>query len=208
MKHHFNKNNFDPVVTLSPDLLVGRGSERACYRHPNDADLCIKVAHKQQKHHRSQNVKDFSYYQKLERKAISWEHIPRCHGWIETNLGWGLIFDFLKDEQGQPLPMLDKLLREGLVTLNQIQSDLDELRHYLLENGIFADDLRDSNIACRPKSDGHYHLYLLDGLGYSQVFKIATLSTHLGRKNIEKNWNYFYDHRMQKWQTPESARVH
>ncbi|MFM2480274.1 YrbL family protein [Celerinatantimonas sp. YJH-8] len=185
------------MIYLDDSLLIGKGSERACYIDPTCSSRCIKISHSQSKD--DQNKNDFRYYHHLEKRGVPWEHIPRCFGWVQTNLGRGLTFKLLQNQQGHPLPSIANLLERGETTLEDLTPSLYQLRDYLANNFIFASDLRDSNIACQQQENGSYHLYLMDGLGYRQFIKLAMHWRWLGLRKIHDQWDHFYNYRMRRW---------
>ncbi|WP_227370548.1 YrbL family protein [Halomonas sp. M20] len=177
------------MLHLQDDLLIGRGTERNCYRHPQDPTRCVKIAHNF-KNNKQQNRKDYEYFTKLERRGIDWSHLPRCHGWVETNLGDGLVFDLLQDTEGSPLPRLDILLADGRLTMAEIATPLTQLHDYLHANRIFTSDLRASNIVCNLEKTPP-RLFLIDGIGDRDFVKLAAHSRRLGRTKIERQWGRF-----------------
>lgn len=189
------------MLYLDESRLVGRGTERTCFRHPREGHLCIKVVHNQRKNKR-QNEKDFVYFRRLERRGIDWSHLPRCHGWARTNLGLGLVFDFLQDTRGEPLPRLDTLLAEDRLGKAELDATLAQLHDYLHANRLFTSDLRASNIVCNLDKTPPYP-FLIDGVGDRDFIKLASLSQRLGRAKIERQWARFLK-RLEKLQdTPK-----
>jgi len=89
------------------------GDNRLCYNHPDDQSLCIKVNRQGKAETQKANS---PFYKKLrsvasfddnqiEYRAFQqlviarntpeiWRHIPRCHGWVKTDIGPGLVTDF------------------------------------------------------------------------------------------------------------------
>nr|WP_299241711.1 YrbL family protein [uncultured Halomonas sp.] len=177
------------MLHLQDDLLIGRGTERNCYRHPRDEKRCVKVAHNF-KNNKEQNRKDYEYFTKLERRDIDWSHLPRCHGWVETNLGDGLVFDLLQDTKGSPLPRLDILLTSGRLTTVEITTPLMQLHDYLYANRIFTSDLRASNIVCNLEKTPP-RLFLIDGIGDRDFIKLASLIKPLADAKINRQWARF-----------------
>jgi len=176
-------------LTLHDGLLVGRGTERECYRHPDRTDLCIKVTHRRQnlKH---QNAKDFAYFRTLARRRVDWSHLPRCHGWVATDRGPGLVFDLLQDARQHPLPSVEALLAHRQVSLDELRPAFRELHDYLLRNRIFSSDLHISNILA--DADGpDLHLYVVDGIGDRDFIKLASHVSFLGRRKVNRQWRRF-----------------
>lgn len=177
------------MITIDKSLCIGKGSERYCYRHPDDQDICIKVAYKAARNDK-QNIKEYQYYRKRLKRVSSWAHIPRCHGWVATDLGPGLAFDFISDIHGKPCRSLHEILVSHSLSLDQLAGPLEELRSYLLDNRIIVCDLRSKNILCR--TEGHQtRLYLVDGLGNGDFLKIADHVPALARAKIERHWQRF-----------------
>ncbi|MCG7598282.1 YrbL family protein [Halomonas sp. McH1-25] len=185
------------MLYLDDTLLIGQGSERACFRHPSDDGLCIKVTHRH-KSRRSQNARDHAYYRKLEKRDIAWTYLPRMHGWVTTNRGEGLVFDLVQDRDGKPLDTLKHLLARRDVHYADIAPELERFHRYLLDNLIFTSDMRDSNIACDMTRADSPRLYLIDGLGNHDFIKLASVVPILGRSKVERQWAHFMK-RMAKW---------
>lgn len=185
------------MIELDSHLLIGRGSERHCYRHPLNPERCIKVPHYLGRH-KQQNEKDFIYYRKLAKRGVEWTHIPRCFGWTETDKGPGLVFELMQDDHGQPLPSIYDLLQNGTITIEQIEPELETLHQYMVRNLIFTSDMGVSNIVCRLMPEGHYHLYIIDGLGDRDFIKLAAHCRWFGLRKVERQWHRFYTH-LDKW---------
>ncbi|MGC3874662.1 YrbL family protein [Halomonas sp. GXIMD04776] len=185
------------MLQLQDDQLIGRGTERYCYRHPQDPTRCVKVAHNF-KNNKQQNQKDYEYFSVLARRGIDWSHLPRCYGWVETDQGEGLVFDLLQDGQGIPLPRLDILLDNGQLDGEMIAGPLAQLRDYLYANQIFTSDLRASNIVCSLEKTPP-HLFLIDGIGDRDFIKLASAIKPLAYAKINRQWTRFMK-RMEKQQ--------
>ncbi len=177
-------------LVLTDGLLVGRGTERECYRHPENIGLCIKVTHRT-RNLKYQNRKDFEYFRSLAKRGIDWSHLPCCHGWVTTNRGKGLVFDLLQDDRQRPLPTLKELLVQQQLSLSDLWPALRQLHTYLLRNRIFSSDLRTSNIVADMRKDGHLDLYVIDGLGDRDFIKLASRIAFLGRRKINRQWRRF-----------------
>ncbi|SHF80566.1 PhoP regulatory network protein YrbL [Modicisalibacter ilicicola DSM 19980] len=177
------------MLHLRDELLIGRGTERYCYRHPEDPTRCVKVSHNF-KNNKQQNQKDYEYFTRLERRGIDWSHLPRCHGWVETDQGKGLVFDLLQDESGKPLERLDTLLSNGQLEAARVESALEDLHAYLQVNLVFTSDLRASNIVCDPH-EAPIKLFLIDGIGDRDFIKVATYIKPLAKAKIERQWSRF-----------------
>lgn len=185
------------MLHLENHLLVGRGTERLCYRHPHNSELCVKVTHNH-KNDKQQNVKDYHYYRKLEKRGIDWSHLPRCHGWVETSLGLGLVFDLLQDTEGKPLQSITHIMADQRIDYSDLEEPLEQLKNYLKNNIIFTSDLRENNIVCLIKNGKPSHLYIIDGLGDRDFIKLAAVLPPLGKAKVDRQWRRFMK-RMREW---------
>ena len=150
-------------LDLSRAQLLGSGNERLCYVHPEDPSKVIKVNRKGVKG-REQNRIEAVYYRNLRWWEVSFHHLPKCRGWIETSEGKGLMFDRITNADGTAPATFDEALRLGAVTEQEGRQMLKALGAYLLENSILFADVALSNIIYRQSAEGG-KLIIVDGLG-------------------------------------------
>ena len=179
------------MIVLNDELLIGRGYERACYRHPEDANLCVKVSEVPRITRKQQNPAEFSYYRKLAGRKIDWSHIARCLGWIETIRGPGLVFDFEHDPSGAPLPNLKSVLESRRVSAAELVPPLEELHSYLHSNRVIVCGLKPANIVCDWTPDGELKLIIVDGVKNDDYFKTAERVALLTHLKIDRIWHRF-----------------
>ena len=89
------------MVVLNEKQFIGKGSERACYIDPRDENKVIKVVHVTISLN-NQNELDYIYMKYLIKKNSDLSLLPRCYGYVDTNLGQGLIFDRIIDFDLEP----------------------------------------------------------------------------------------------------------
>ncbi|MFY4785717.1 YrbL family protein [Aliarcobacter butzleri] len=174
-------------INLKEKFLLAKGSERSVYVHPKDESKVIKVLYNQ-KSKNNQNEIEYKYYKYLENKKVSFEHITNCYGWINTNLGKGLIFDRVEAIQLTYF-IKNKLLDEEHLTLL-----LEDLKLYLEKNQILFTDVATLNVMCKKISENNYKLIIIDGLGPKRDgFKsFLYLKFNLyNRYKIRKQWKTF-----------------
>ncbi len=75
------------MITLDDTLLIGRGTLRACYLHPQDETLIVKVAIPGRRGGEEANRKEFLSYKKISQRHEELEHISHCHGIVATSMG-------------------------------------------------------------------------------------------------------------------------
>jgi len=191
--------------TSTPLILAGlrpfaSGGSRDCYIHPGNQNLCIKVARKGRSPAERQqlvpwwkrwrkpaykyddNLRDFIALKALEhdRTPLTWQHLPRSHGWVCTDQGTGLVTDLIRDADGQ----ISRTLREHIqasTRANLIQAAVDEFSDFWLSKSIPVRSLFTDNIVAQVKTDGTLKLVVIDGLGTTVFFPWYTWGKYLGK---------------------------
>lgn len=185
------------------------GDHRLCYRHPHDENLCIKV-NRQGKaqmlkagapfYKRFRSVDSFDdnqiEYRAFQQSAILrntpeiWRHIPRCYGWVETDIGCGLVTDYYpSDNLNVPATTLEEYLKEFSVT-PQLLSALKEFSAYLRRYLLLTKNLMPHNLLVLQESGGVLRLILIDGFGLSTMFPVAKYVSAAARRHVEKRLDW------------------
>ena len=175
------------MLELNKDLFIGKGVARSCYEHPNNPNQCIKIVRPNGslKH----EAREIRYYKHLQKSDISWEHISRFIKTEQTSLGHGVVFDLIRDEDGEISKPIDFYLRQNTRNLNKIIVDgLEELKCYLTDQNIVFKDLTALNILLQKKSNNEFKLVIIDGIGHSEFIPICYIP-YFGKKKIKRTWN-------------------
>lgn len=182
------------IIVLENDLLIGKGSGRACYIHPNDDTKVIKVIYSKEGENNSQNEIDYKYINYLKKLNKNLSHIALCYEYVNTNLGDGLIFDRVLNYDKTPVKSFRYFIAKKLINLDTQKKLLDELNRYLKKEEILFIDNSSTNILCQEVEKGKYKLVIIDGLGAKRVgFKFwLYLNSKLYIKyKIIKQWRKF-----------------
>ncbi|MEO0528536.1 MAG: YrbL family protein [Bacteroidota bacterium] len=164
------------------------GKERACYVHPKNPGRVIKILISKVE---KQTKRELKLYKGLQRKKISYQHIPKFHGSIETNLGKGNVFDLIQDFNGDISKSLLDYLKLGY-SLLFFEPKLIELKNYLLTNKIiFNHDMYAGNILYQKISESTGHLILIDGLGDTVFIPWLNIFPLHVKQKIERRWDLF-----------------
>ncbi len=169
---------------------IGRGTNRACFVHPEKADRCIKVTVSGDP---SESERERYYYALLEQKHVSWDHLARFYGTIETDLGTGYLFELPRDYDGE----ISKTLHYYLNTADSFYIDdlflrLRELFAYLLANRIVVKDINVLNILYQRTGQTQGRLVIIDGLGNSRrVSYFASRFSAFARWKTLRRWKEF-----------------
>ena len=67
----------EPMIELTTSDCFAKGYHRACYLHPGDVALCIKVS---LRNDFRESESEVSYYRHLQRRGISWDMLPDGNG--------------------------------------------------------------------------------------------------------------------------------
>lgn len=159
------------------------GGNRACYVHPENEHRCIKTVLSERSPERkhqaapwwkkwrsvdsfNDNIEENQELKTIERYSpeLVGQHIPRCYGFVETDLGLGLVTDLYRDQDGAiSLNLRDYLRRHGknqaiIAAISCFQSAIQS--HQVLSRALLL-----HNIIAQQNSNGQIQLYLIDGLG-------------------------------------------
>jgi len=178
-------------ITLDDSLLIGKGSGRACYTHPDDDQKIIKVNHSKRGVDNNQNFIDYKYINHLRKKKKSLIHIASCYEYVETSLGLGLIFDKVVDYNNEASKSFRYFMAKKIISLEKQRELLDELQTYLeTEDIVFVDNCV-RNFLCQEVTKDEYRLIIIDGVGAKRegVKFWMYLNIPLYRKyKIKKQW--------------------
>lgn len=182
----------------------GRGSHRAVYRHPDSSDLCIKVmtedwrdAWKRRrapwyvkllrpKWYFHENLSEHRFAQQTEKRVgkEAWEFLPRCHGFVETDLGDGLVVGLVQDHDGRiSMSLADYLWEFGMT--EECGKAIEYYWAGLKRNLIFARG-RPDNVSVRQNKDGSLTIIAIDAFGLSQLIPLGRWIPSEGRKRLEE----------------------
>ncbi|TVP52942.1 MAG: hypothetical protein EA349_14860 [Halomonadaceae bacterium] len=174
---------------MTPLVLAGQppfaqGGHRLCFVDPRDSNRCIKVRRPDYplsalrrdkgfpKNLRplssfDDNAEEFRVLQQFQRRLGDsvFQHVSRCHGFVDTDLGPGLMSELIRNPDGLIAPSLKlRLWHSGLtpdleVAINALSHCWRELlvpsRELLLHNIVVQTDPQDQVV----------RLVVVDGLG-------------------------------------------
>jgi hypothetical protein len=179
------------AVTLSAQLLVAEGGERSCFRHPLENDCCIKLMQPELGYGRL--WRELRYYASLQRRGVEFEHLARCRGLIDTNLGEGVMFDLVLDDDGRVSKSLAYYLAQNDRRCNRwIVAEIEQLKQDLYDQWIVFYDLDPGNILVQRLSYDGYRLVVIGGIGHDHFIPLASYSSAYARRKLVQLWNRCY----------------
>ncbi len=180
------------MLILEDKDFIAKGNERACYLHPDDDSMTVKVTYKENKRKKNkQSKKEISYYKELEKKAINYsKHLPKFYGEVKTNRGDGFIIELIKDYDGNISKSFDYYIKKDGV--EKYKNELEKYKNYFLDNCIiFNYGMMPKNILLRKNSETDFDLVLIDGLGDVSYFTLPNKIPYFARKKIQRRWDKF-----------------
>lgn len=183
------------MIYLDKNDLLSKGSERACYTHPSDDNKLIKIIYTKNIGY-NQNDLEYKYYNYLKKSKVSFNNISKCFGWVETNIGRGLLFQKIKNYDNSISKEFRYYIKNNIFLDEEEKELLCELKYYLKKNKILFIDATTINVLCQETSKGVYKLIIIDGLGgkrvgiKSNLYLIPILSSYTAYK-IKKQWKIF-----------------
>ncbi len=178
------------ALEISPSHLIGKGSERTCYIHPENSARCIKINHSSLN---KQSSNELIYLTTLLKRNISWRHIPKLYGVVQTNLGEGMVYDLIRDHDGAVSNTLAHYLKSktDVEEVRQIVGALQEFRDYLLDQHVMVRDPNATNFALQKCSLDKVRLVLIDGIGNGNFAPMFNRLNWFVDMKIKRKWKHF-----------------
>ena len=175
-------------VSLTDDLFVAAGTDRSCYRHPHEAERCIKLLLPERRPGRF--WREIRYFKSLQRRGADLRQVADYHGLVETSLGQGAVFDLVRDDDGRVSKTLSFHLARHDQGFNDWAIDaIDDLVRNLYEQWIVFHDLNPTNILAQRLGFDSYRLVVIDGIGHNHFLPLASYSRQFAQRKIVRVWN-------------------
>lgn len=179
------------MINLKEEDFVAKGNERACYIHPDDKNKAVKISYEQNLGRSKQSDLEIAYYKELLKKRdMSWKHLPKYYGEIETDKGTGFIIELVRDYDGEISKSFAYYIDKYGV--DKYKQELKKYKEYFLKyHIIFNYGMMPKNILLRKESQNSSHLVLIDGLGDVTYFTFPNKIPYLADKKINRRWDKF-----------------
>ena len=177
-------------LRLNEELLIGRGTLRACYLHPKDENLIIKVALPGRKGGADANLKELKSYRQMCGRHGHIDHISHIHGFVATDRGEGLVCDCIRDSSGEIARTIwDIVVNQDTCDIDHIVEVARTLCDYLIAHDLFLFDINLKNIVLRRARDDSYRAYAVDLKGpydNKEFLQLSSRITFLGRRKLKR----------------------
>ena len=162
-------NGICPLIILDKTyLLSDSSSSRICYIHPLDNGKIIKINRPERKGRSIDfNAQEYEAYQAMSDRLKAF--FPKCYGYIDTNLGKGLVFERIidcaeyEDKAKHFPPILTKLITSHSPLLTrELLDKLKEFFTLLEKEKICSNSLQPENIAVQTMENGNTRIISTD----------------------------------------------
>ena len=182
------------MIRLQDQDIIATSKTRNCDLHPADSTKIIKIVRKKVPFwKRDANWKEWANYQYLIKQHSQLDFISTYHGFIETNLGRGLLVDCIQDYNGLVSMRLSNVFVNPMqYDLAAMEKVLDRFYRKIIENNIQLFDLNFFNILVQILSDGKYRLICVDIKGRYNNYELIPVSTYIpffSRRKLKRRCN-------------------
>ncbi len=195
------------MICLGEKDLLAEGGRRLIYVNPEDNNKLIKIVKQKDLDRKrrslsffkkwrndnsiSENTEDFNAYKVYNRKSKEiFKFVPRLFGYTETNLGRGLMTEFIKNYDGSATMSLQDYLKKYGLT-HKIHLALKLLYKQLLKYNFITRELKDFNIVVKYISKNNLRLYVIDGFGNQEFIPLSNYIGFLAKRKINKHFKIF-----------------
>lgn len=169
------------MLNIQDQEPIALSATRECYLHPEHPDKVIKIVRKAPVFRkRDANWQEWRHYRHLQKRHGYLDYIPECYGFIETSRGRGLVFDCIRNYDGNISERLDKVLKEPAgYDLPAVLEALKQLCRAITEKNVQLFDLNTFNILIQILPDGGYHPKTIDIKGRFNNYELIPVSSYI-----------------------------
>lgn len=182
----------DKEISLSPDLFVGRGRHKECYRYPGNSELCIKIPYNEE------GISDLNceidYLNRISGKNLDYSVLPAYYVPVKTNKGEGHVYEFITNYDKSACLTVKDILRDTALLekyYDQLIEKLKLLHQTLLDNLIITMGLFPENIIVQYVAPDETKLRLVNDIGCTTFIRLSYYFEFFAKRHIEKRWQRF-----------------
>lgn len=142
-----------------------RGKRRHCYVHPDDPDLCVKVAADARDERclreQGRDLRSYRWLRSLGSDSV-FDRIPPIEGVVDTDLGEGIVMRLYRDHDGRISRNLAQIIVERGLTPSLIR-EIDALKRWLLKERLLTRDTAPYNVVAVRSADSRWQLMIIEG---------------------------------------------
>lgn len=199
------------MIVIDENLFVGRGTLRACYLHPQQDDLIIKVPLPTSSGGAEANRLEMKSYLQLRRSHGELAHISHCHGFVETDRGAGLTCDCIRDcDNSISKTIWDIVVYQEVCDIDYLREVAADFCNYLITGDIFLFDINLKNVVLQRMEDDSYRACAVDLKGpydNKEFLQLSSRLRFLGRKKLKRRTNQLLERIVQFREQRESLKA-
>lgn len=195
-------------INLNDSLLYGQGSHKKRFLHPNDSNLCIKIAYN--RGGQKDLLREINYIDILKRRNKNYSILPQYFGKIKTNLGDGYVFEIIRDYNGNKTETLEDFIISPArfeENFDLIVRLLKELKHELYKNEIITMVLFPENILFQKTDEHNYRIRIVNDMGSAVLIPLEYYFEHFAHTKILRRWEKFLNVLNTKYKSPLSEKL-
>lgn len=169
-----------------------RGTKRHCYVHPDDPDLCVKVAARVDADCLCQQRWDLEDYQQLRARGADsvFDRVPAITGVVDTDLGQGIVMRLYRDGDGRISRNLSQVIREHGLTPALIRA-IEGLKRWLRKERLLTTDTAPYNVVAVRLGSGGWKLMIIEGWENRKYRRLASLHPFVKDRLIARQLRKF-----------------
>lgn len=219
------------MIILKDVNPVGAGDDRLVYPDPTNPGKCIKISRINYERDfkptgfnetlfwlsRACQARylDFNYVDVVSAEALkkrnsqeSFTHIPYCYGYVETDLGTGVSWEYIVNHDTSSSASLKDYSDKSEMLTDEVKRllwhGLDDFFTWQLEQIIMLREIAYTNTLVRIQQDGSYKLYHIDAIGCGDLIPLAKYSRFVAKLRVRSKVGRFRK-RMVRWLGPPPA---
>ena len=137
----------------------------------------------------NENYYDLRFYKiNLHKKEI-FDYIPKFYGICKTNLGIGLVVEYMVDTNNNKIPILKEHINKNGINDNLLEA-IKKLWTVIIDNNIQIRAPHSENFLVK-NDNNNLKIYMIDGFGSPNLIPLLDYIPCLGKKKIIKKFNLF-----------------
>ncbi len=181
-----------PTIELSEKDIIGKGSDRVCYRNPLNQKQCIKIIIPSRKGAVKRAIRELKEHKRLVRNEVDLSSISVYSGTVSTSLGKGYLYELVLDYDGATSKTLDHYYTgelQGTFQKKQIFQLLHDFYNICYENCYILSELHEMNLVIQKNSQlDKSKVRVIDGMGNADFIKCCNWLPFLSRKKINRRF--------------------
>ena len=190
------------MIDLTGIQPFAEGGNRACYQHPIQKNVCLKITHpglpkklknKSVWYKKLRNEKSFDDNFREEnaykQNAVNingekiWDHLARWYGFEETSQGLASATELIMNDGVIADTLESYLLRFGKNT--EISNAINDFENWLRETLLLTRNILPHNVVVQNKNN-KLSLKIIDGLGCSGFIRLPEINEFFAKHYVER----------------------